>query len=310
MPKERLHLYLADEFLNRCATLRFPSSPRQFYIGAISPDIFYYDLPGFSLSPVGNELHDIIDRKGFSIIYDWIAQSCPPACGDAEILWGLGFACHFLVDAAWHPVINELSRLGPGLWAEAGKGEQEEKFDAETGRKIRRGENALNPAPKRSLVSASDPSRFPAARCCTSEIDCHRLIESELESLWLARSPRPEKYDRLLEELRNDRAVFFEIASFYGEFLKFVGLEVSEARIVRCFLKQNFFLRFFANKMLGRQRDRLLSFPPTRFLGALVTPARPFLPALFSRILQEDGNPFSDCFMEKAIDFIETNLCH
>ncbi len=290
MPKERLHLYLADELLKRCENLRvIPASQSLFYVGAISPDIFYYDLPGFSLSPFGNELHDLIDREGISIIYDWIGRSSSPARGEAEVgsfsagagkaLWGLGLACHFLADAAWHPVINEMSRRGPGLWAEAG---------------------------------SSPHTPLPASRCCTSEIDCHRLIESELESFWLAGAPSPEKYNRLLKQFWNDRERLYEIASWYRGFFKFAGLGpgVSEKMIVRCFLNQNLLLRLFANRILGRQRDRLLSFSPTRFLGALVTPARPFLPALFSRILQEDGNPFSDCFMEKAIDFIETNLCH
>jgi hypothetical protein len=61
--------------------------------------------------------------------------------------------------------------------------------------------------------------------------------------------------------------------------------------------------------MLGGKRDRLLPLPPTRALGALVTPLRPFLPALFSHALPEDRNPFSDYFMEQALISLEADLC-
>ncbi len=340
MPKERLHIYLADELLKRCAgslppneihsppthpetdtkrgrrgegetkpppflkrgrgvsgvSFLFPpfskggqggfplASPRthplgysrrRFYIGAISPDIFFYDLPSFSLSPLGNALHDLMDREGISIVCDWIAQTSSPleSVRAGMVPWGFGFACHFLADAAWHPVINELSG----------------SMDYCAGKRL-------------------------------SEIECHRLLESELEALWLAGSPTPRRYDELLEDFKRDRGLLLEIASYYRGFLEFAGVssrarpapadaEVFERRIVKCFLWQNFLLRLFANRMLGRQRDRLLSFRPTRFLGALVTPVRPVLPALFSRTLPGDRNPFSDFFMEQAMTSLESRLC-
>jgi|SRR5208337_2011420 len=277
MPKERFHLYLADELLNRCSgslpinEIHSPPTRPQvlvFSIGAISPDIFFYDLPSFSLSSLGDALHDLIDREGISIISDWIAQTGSPlkAAHASTVLWGLGFACHFLTDAVWHPVINELS-----------------------GSRLVRdyiGEKRL------------------------SEIECHRLLESELEALWLARSRTPERYDELLEDFKKDRGRLIEIASCYRRFLEFAGLSagVSERRIVRCCLWQNFLLRLFASRMLGRKRDRLLSLPPTRSLGALVTPVRPVLPALFSRALPEDRNPFSDYFMKQALTSLEAHL--
>ncbi len=123
MPKERFHLYLADELLNRCAGSlpsneihsppAHPPAPA-FSIGAISPDIFYYDLPSFSLSSLGNALHVLINREGIAIISAWIAQTSSPhkTAHASTVLWGLGFACHFLTDALWHPVINELSGSG------------------------------------------------------------------------------------------------------------------------------------------------------------------------------------------------------
>ncbi len=278
MPKERFHLYLADELLNRCAG-SLPSneihcSPTHllapaFSIGAISPDIFYYDLPSFSLSSLGNALHDLMDREGIAIISAWIDQTSSPhkTTHASTVLWGLGFACHFLTDALWHPVIDELS--GSRL--------------------------------VRDYIGVKR----------LSGIECHRLLESELEALWLARSRTPERYDELLKDFKKDRGRLLEIASCYRRFLEFAGLSagVSERRIVKCCLCQNFLLRLFASRMLGGKRDRLLSLPPTRALGALVTPARPVLPALFSYVLPEDRNPFSDYFMAQALTSLEAHLC-
>jgi hypothetical protein len=298
MPKERFHLYLADELLSRCAGSLPPDEihrptthPRApaFSMGAISPDIFYYDLPSFSLSPLGNALHDLIDRDGIAVISGWIAQTSsqnrrtehgarrpedtPPSSvfrlpfHASPVLWGLGFACHFLTDALWHPVINELS--GSRL--------------------------------VRDFIGVKS----------LSGIECHRLLESELEALWLARSRTQARYVELLEDFKRDRGLLLDIASCYRRFLEFAGLNagVSERRIVNCCLWQNRALRFFASRMLGGKRDRLLSLPPTRALGALVTPVRPVLPALFSRALPEDRNPFSDYFMDLALTSLEARLC-
>ena len=274
MPKERFHLYLADELLNRCPDIaplneiHGPAGrPRglSFFIGALSPDIFFYDLPSFSLSPLGDALHDLMDREGISPIEEWIAQTCPPsgAARKRRVLWALGFACHFMADAAWHPVINTLSR----------------SMDY-CGRK----------------------------RLC--EIECHRLLESELEAHWLARSPSPQRYNDLLKDFERDRDRLFEMASSYSRFLEFVGLGtgVPEKRILRCYLSQNFLLRLFANRILGRKRDRLLDLPLASYLGSLITPARPVLPAQFSRAFPEDRNPFSDFFMEQALTSLNLQL--
>ena len=186
----------------------------------------------------------------------------PP--GKAGILWALGFACHFLADAAWHPVINALSR----------------SMDY-CGRK----------------------------RLC--EIECHRLLESEIEAHWLARTSAPQRYNDLLKDFERDRNRLFEIASSYRRFLEFAGLGagVTETRILRCYLSQNFLLRLFANRMLGRKRDSMLDLPLARYLGSLITPARPVLPALFSQTFPEDLNPFSDFFMERALTSLNLQLC-
>ncbi len=140
-------------------------------------------------------------------------------------------------------------------------------------------------------------------------MECHRLIESELEALRLAGSRAPERYTRLLKDLRGKERLF-EIASLYRELIEFTGLGPvpAEKRIVACFLSQNFFLRLFANATLGRIRDRMLDLPFLRYVGSLVIPSRPILPPLFATVLPPDGNPFSDHFMEQALTLLKVQL--
>jgi len=271
MPKERFHLYLADEVLNSCASGLFPAAVFErtaFFIGAVSPDIFFYEFPTFSLSPLGNALHDLMDREGISIIGDWI-ESRRGDAGTASrnghdpsataLAWALGFACHFLADAVWHPVINRMS-------------------------------GSLDYCKAKRL----------------SAIECHRLLESELEALRLTGPGTRQRYAGLLRDFRG-RERLFEIASCYSGFLEFTGLGPVPARnrIVKCFLSQNFFLRLFTNAALGRLRDRMLELPILRYLGSLVTPAGPILPPLFSGAVPEERNPFSDYFMAQALTYLK-----
>jgi hypothetical protein len=334
MPKERFHLYLADRVVHRCASSLSSGILRQcitgpesltFYIGSISPDIFFYDLPFFSLSPLGDALHDLMDRKGISIIFDWMVSNREKSLEAGGVLWGLGLASHFLADAAWHPVIEELSRHG--LQIEAESGGQREKHDAGGGLRAK-GETGLLP-PRCFSASVFFNSPFPGSRFCVSGIVCHRLLESEIEAFRLAGSLDPSKYDALLKAFGTDKRRLHKIASYYRRFLEFAGLppqvgprdracrrverlstpdtEVFERRIVRCFLLQRFLLRLFANKLLGRQRDLLLSISP--FLGSLVTPGRPILPGPFSGAFPDCRNPFSDCFLEQSFAYLELHFC-
>jgi len=158
MPKERFHIYLADEILSSWPGRALPATVSDrpaFHIGAVSPDIFYYDFPSFSLSPLGDALHNLLDREGTSIIGDWVqGNTAMERQGDGErgfvsasprnlvptsvSSWSLGFACHFLADAAWHPLIEDLS----------------------------------------------ESMGYCAAKRL-SKIECHRLLESEIEALRL-----------------------------------------------------------------------------------------------------------------------------
>ncbi len=260
MPKERFHIYLADQLARLCET-RPPvlADLPAFYVGSVSPDIFYYDLPHFSLSPVGDWIHGI----EISTICDWISKEFEKGNLEAGC-WGLGFAGHFLADAAWHPLIEQLSEAGLGL-----------------AQKL-------------------------------STLESHRLLESEIEAFWFAKYSGTPRNNPVRTDFLGNREGLLRIASHYASFLEFSGgpqRRVSEKRIARCFLWQNFLLRLFANKTLGRRRDLLLAFAPTRSLGVLVAPSRPMLPDLFARTLPETRNPFSDSFMTRALESVTAEFC-
>ncbi len=272
MPKERFHVFLASQLLggaNPGLRLDIPA----FFVGAVSPDIFYYDLPFFYLSSISDRLHSLIEREGTGPIVDWL-QGKPLEEGNSEaISWGLGLANHFMADALWHPLIEELSSEQP-------------------------------------------PSVMYKGAERLSTIERHRLLESEIEAFWFAKIPGANKKNYLPPDFSANRARLTLIFSHYRSFLDFVGrlgpkrsstgpapmAPPSEERITRCHLSQNFLLRLFASRVAGSQRNRLLHFPPTRSLGVLVTPRRPILPEPFSKVMPEERNPFSDFFMNRALD--------
>lgn len=240
MPKERFHLFIADEYLRSCKTGArppgvLPAERLAFFLGAVSPDIFFYDLPAFALGKLGDRLHDLMDRDGLAPIRYWLSRpwiEVNRASRETALAWGLGFASHFLADALWHPIINDL-----------------------------------------------DGSLDICLRKGLSEINCHRFIESEMESFWLGRAGVSNRYSEMLERFASDEDLFGRISLIYGNFLAEVGLAPypPAGRIRRCFVTQNLLLRLFSNAGLGRYRDRLLDSRLGRYLGALVTPERPIL---------------------------------
>ncbi len=242
MPKEGFHLFLAHKLIDPgggAIPAPVTRERQAFLIGSLSPDLFFYDFPTFSLSALGNSMHGLMERSGIAPIEEWIVHisktqnaAAPGSCTAGRLAWALGFASHFLADGIWHPVINDLSgSLG---------------FCREQG---------------------------------LSEEDCHRLLESEMEAFWLGRAGMGCFYVPLLNRFREDREWLLEIASYYRGFLRFAGLEgaPTEKKILQCCLKQNFLLRLFANPVLRRRRDRLIFFRPARYIGALVVPERPML---------------------------------
>ena len=113
MPKERFHLLLADRFIksSKCPAPLAGALERErlvYFTGAHSPDIFFYDVPTFSLNTLGDRLHAFMELEGLSPLESWLS-SLGRDIPEPALAWGLGFASHFLADALWHPVINNLA---------------------------------------------------------------------------------------------------------------------------------------------------------------------------------------------------------
>lgn len=117
MPKERLHLLLADLTLQSMETLTgsSPSSPRWkevFLHGAIAPDLLFYDLPTFRFSAAGGRLHALMEPSQSGYFPDRMAEFLATSTGVRNRPWLLGMAHHFMVDQRWHPLINGYAELG------------------------------------------------------------------------------------------------------------------------------------------------------------------------------------------------------
>jgi hypothetical protein len=112
MPKERLHILLADESLSLLRDLR-PCSDldREAYLlGAICPDLFFYDLPSFNLGRVGRRLHRLEGEAAVDFFVAWM-QEQEGALEPFIKSWMLGFVGHLLADGLLHPSINGFCRL-------------------------------------------------------------------------------------------------------------------------------------------------------------------------------------------------------
>ena len=113
MPKERLHLLLADQSLQelKASLGSSPFSEAQefaYFLGAISPDALFYDLPLFRLSSLGEAYHRLEGESCLPFlasIYEKLDRDRDPEAA----AWILGIANHFLADGIWHPIIRKMS---------------------------------------------------------------------------------------------------------------------------------------------------------------------------------------------------------
>jgi len=267
MPKERFHLLMADQYLKSApkpgeVDAVIGADRLAFFLGAISPDIFFYDLPFFSLGRLGDRLHALMEREGLEPVLNWIVKE-ESSVPEARTAWALGFASHFLADAIWHPIINDLGRSLP--------------FCREMG---------------------------------LTAMDCHRLIESEMEAFWLPRKDAPRGYVGLLRGFVADGGDIARISVIYRRFLESaeLGPLPSVNRILECYLKQNMMLRIFSSAALAGLRDRLLRLRFGRYAGSLIVPARPFLPSVLASRVPTNRDPFSDDFMDNGFTSLAARL--
>jgi hypothetical protein len=113
MPKERLHLLLADQSLQiLTSSLGLPplneAENVAYFLGAISPDALFYDLPLFRLSAVGEAFHRL-EGESCLLLLESISREQDKDPDSEAAAWILGMAHHFLADGIWHPVIREMS---------------------------------------------------------------------------------------------------------------------------------------------------------------------------------------------------------
>jgi len=113
MPKERLHLLLADQSL-QVLTSSLGSAPLSeaqnfaYYLGAISPDALFYDLPFIRLSALGEALHRLEGESCLPLLTSILREG--DTAPEPEMAgWILGVASHFLADGIWHPIIRQMS---------------------------------------------------------------------------------------------------------------------------------------------------------------------------------------------------------
>jgi hypothetical protein len=273
MPKERLHILLADKSLdileNREGFRSFDDRTRRAYLlGSVLPDALFYDLPAFRCSAVGNSLHKA-EEGGGRILENWIGTRGTSVHPEIRG-WVLGMTMHFWTDDFWHPFIEELSG----------------------------GTSMLR-------------QHFGLTRRA-----CHHWLESELEAYWLNLIGPKDGYLPLLRGLL-DQDYRSRLAQTFSEVLNLYGLPriPSAARINRCILWQALLLGFFSDPRLAGHRRKLMARRSTRYLGSLVVPLRPILPAVAASIprldRQERGNIsqlFDRAFMAEAVKLSATRL--
>lgn len=108
-------MLMADESLRALDTLKGNAffdqkSKLAYYLGAILPDAFFYDLPRFTLPFVGRFLHRYQGEAGFRLCKQLLKDNGTRLSTDLQA-FVLGLTTHFLVDGFWHPYINQYSRL-------------------------------------------------------------------------------------------------------------------------------------------------------------------------------------------------------
>lgn len=273
MPKERLHLLLADLTLQRmdsssgCSPIR-GRWKTAFLHGAVAPDLFFYDLPRFRLAGVGSRLHDVMTTAARSgAIPEPMLDILETPCGVRNRPWFLGMAHHFMVDLGWHPLINGYGRLRD----------------------------------------------TPCRRFGLGMRDCHHWLESELESYWLGRLGPPDGYIPLLRQLKRKRAFRESISTDYRELLAKLEIvpTPSAPEITRCSTLQILLMLELANPMWARLKRILLSMEYTKYIGALIAPRYPPAEGEFTNTSDdptEIQKLWEPQFVDETVDSIATQF--
>ena len=87
--------------------------PLLFQMGLHGPDLLFYYMPILStpLGQLGYSLHHHTGKEVLSVMMKAV-DSLPESERDAALSYTLGFACHFLLDSAFHPYVYQLIKSG------------------------------------------------------------------------------------------------------------------------------------------------------------------------------------------------------
>ncbi len=236
MPKERLHLLLADLTLQRMAAATgcppiHDGWRKAFLHGAISPDLLFYDLPFFRLSAVGGRLHALMETLQPGVMPEPMRTLLETPERAHVRPWMLGMTHHFMVDQIWHPLINGYA------------GGQDTPCRS-MGLNMRECHHWLESELESFWMSRLGP------------------LDGYIPFLTLLKGDMPfrmsvgEAYEGLLGALSVTQAP-------------------SAAEITRCSTLQILLMLEFSRPAWGRLRSFLLSMRPTKYIGALIVPRYP-----------------------------------
>ena len=254
MPKERLHLLLADQSLQVLTPLlsSLPLSEAHklaYFLGAISPDALFYDVPFCRLSSLGTAFHRLQGESCLpfleSVLREWRNELSPEATA-----WILGVASHFLTDGIWHPIIEKMS------------------------------------GPDTVFCRAFELSGAQCHHWLESELEGCWLSRIGPADGYLPLLKQFASKNKTRETcIRCFRMVLVRLG------LKEVP---DEKKIGRCFFWQALLLYQFSLASWARWRKLLLEAGPTRSLGALIVPTFAHLSPLLKSRSQHRTEPFDD----------------
>lgn len=109
MPKEIVHLYLADrlwEVFQSVTSAKLSAAGKiLFLIGSLFPDFFFYSPFSYHYS-MGENLHKFEGRA----FYDVVKEKTWDKTSSEEKAFLAGMITHFLADGHWHPTINDVAQ--------------------------------------------------------------------------------------------------------------------------------------------------------------------------------------------------------
>jgi hypothetical protein len=271
MPKERLHLLLADQslqILSSSGDISTFNKAQEFayFLGAISPDTLFYDLPSFRQSPLGSALHRLQGRRCLTFLEPIFKERSKNLTPETAA-WLLGVANHFWVDGYWHPFIEKMCD------------------------------------PDSSLCREFELSGRQCHHWLESELEGYWLARIGPLDGYL---PLMKQFAGMNNTRENCIKAFRMILTQMG-----LDQIPSENEIGRCLFWQAVLLHQFSLPGWAKRRNLLLKIRPTRLLGALIVPGSSGSSDLAAaKHHQNEGfeNLCNDEFLARSVISLATHL--